>query len=234
MRLDAVARFFQDVADDDAREVGLGGRTAWVVRRTRLELHAPARYGERVDLVTWCSGTGPRWAERRTSLGGDAGARVEGVSVWVHVDMGSGAPIRLGPTFHEAYDTAAGGRRVRASLLHSAVPAAAVRRSWPIRFADFDVMGHVNNAAYWQVVEEVLADGRQAADGPSGPMWAEVEYRQGVGRGDDLVLAVAALDDGGVGTWFEVDGIVRATAMAGPLAAGHQAGTGKGSGAGQR
>jgi len=220
MRLDAVARFFQDVADDDARQVGLGGRTAWVVRRTRLELHAPARYGERVDLVTWCSGTGPRWAERRTSLQGDGGARVEGVSVWVHVDMASGSPTRLGPTFHAAYDGAAEGRRVRASLLHPDPPDGSARRPWPLRFADFDVMGHVNNAAYWQVVEEILAEGRRASDNPPGPSWAEVEYRQGVERGDEVTLAEVAADDGSVGLWFEVDGVVRATATAGPLSAG--------------
>ena len=28
--------------------------------------------------------------------------------------------------------------------------------SWPLRFTDFDTLGHVNNAAYWQVAEEIL------------------------------------------------------------------------------
>ena len=81
MRLDAVARFFQDVAHDDATDAVLGDRTAWVVRRTRLEVHQPPIYGEKADLVTWCAGIGARWAERRTTLRGSRGGRVEGVSV---------------------------------------------------------------------------------------------------------------------------------------------------------
>jgi Acyl-ACP thioesterase len=119
-----------------------------------------------------------------------------------------------------------------------------VRQAWSLRFADFDVMGHVNNAAYWQVVEEAMArrprhardegtaaspiaagpeppapDGaaRAGAGSGAGPLeaWGEVEYRDGVGVGDDLLLASAELSEGSTAIWFEVDGFTRASARLG-------------------
>src|SRR5579875_696279 len=80
-RLDAVARWLQDVATDDVREAGARDAYAWVVRRTVLQVVARPRYEEPVELVTWCSGAGAAWAERRTTVTGEAGVLVEGVSV---------------------------------------------------------------------------------------------------------------------------------------------------------
>jgi acyl-ACP thioesterase len=213
MRLDAVARFIQDVADDDARDADLGGRTAWVLRRTRVRVARPPVYRERLTLTTWCSGIGAAWAERRTTLAGDRGGAVETVAVWVHIDLETGTPQRLGDRFTAVYGEAAAGRRVRAALVHGALPAGAVAEPWPTRFADFDVMGHVNNAVYWSAV-----DGQTAGRGWTGQVDAEVEYRSGVDRGD--VVELATLDAGGddlICMWWLVDGIARASATIAPL-----------------
>ena len=61
LRLDAVACYLQDVAGDDVRDVGFEG--AWVLRRTALAITRFPRYGEEVELTTFCSGTGSRWAD---------------------------------------------------------------------------------------------------------------------------------------------------------------------------
>src|SRR6478672_9106154 len=66
LRLDAVARHLQDVADDDARDAGLGQDGTWVVRRTVVEVHRAPVFREALELTTFCSGVGSRWAERRT------------------------------------------------------------------------------------------------------------------------------------------------------------------------
>jgi acyl-ACP thioesterase len=208
MRLDAVARFIQDVADDDARDADIGGRTAWVLRRTRIRVERPPVYRERLTLTTWCSGVGARWAERRTTLAGDRGGAVETVAVWVHVDLDTGAPARLGNGFMSVYGETAGERRVRAALLHGEPVEGAAIRPWATRFSDFDVMGHVNNAVYWTAVEDAAA-GR----GWAGRLDAEVEFRSGVDRGDLVELAtVDVTPEGPVQMWWLVDGITRATA----------------------
>ena len=70
---------------------------------------------------------------------------------------------------------------------------------------DFDVLGHVNNAGAWAIVEEVLA---QVDDGPSWPRRVEVEFREPILRGDDVVVCHLPPDG--------PDGEVRLWVLAGP------------------
>ena len=120
LRLDALARYLQDVSSDDTTDAGLANDVAWVVRRTLVEMTRTPRFREQLELCTFCSGTGGRWAERRVSVVGERGAAVECASLWVHLDAESGRPQRLPDDFHRHYDQAAGGRTVSARLQHSA------------------------------------------------------------------------------------------------------------------
>ena len=74
LRLDATARYLQDLSDDDTRDVGLAQMT-WVVRRTVIDVHRFPTYLEPLDMVTWCSGIGSRWAERRVDIDSPGGGR---------------------------------------------------------------------------------------------------------------------------------------------------------------
>ncbi|MGZ4700494.1 MAG: acyl-ACP thioesterase domain-containing protein, partial [Ilumatobacteraceae bacterium] len=67
LRLDASARFLQDLSDDDTRDAGFAQMT-WVVRRTVIDVLRFPVYLEAVDMLTWCSGMGSRWAERRVDI----------------------------------------------------------------------------------------------------------------------------------------------------------------------
>jgi acyl-ACP thioesterase len=190
LRLDAVARYLQDVADDDANDAGLSRAGSWVVRRTTIQIGHPPVFREAVELVTFCSGVGGRWAERRTSVRGERGGRVEAVALWVHVDVASGRPTRLPALFDEVYGSAHGGRHVTPRLVHGepvdSGTQGAVASDFPLRFADFDVVGHVNNAVYWAAVEDVLARRRDLR----GPLRAEVEHRTALGRNAQATLQV--------------------------------------------
>jgi acyl-ACP thioesterase len=204
--LDAIARYLQDVSSDDTTDAGLADDVAWVVRKLVMEVHVPARFREALHLTTWCSGTGSRWAERRVSIAGEKGARIEAGVLWVHVEMESGRPIPLAEDFWRLYAEAAQGRRVGVRLVHpSSPPIDAPTAPWPLRFADFDLLGHVNNAAYWAVVEEALADRRELRP----PYRAELEYRDAIERGADVRVVRAGdadlrlwLVDGATGTTF--------------------------------
>ena len=158
VRLDSLARHLQDVANDDAVDSGLTNTVAWVVRRTLIAIGEVPVLGENLALTTFCSGTGRSWAERRTSIRGDRGGSVEAVSLWVQVDVATDRIRTLGDDFHQIYGDAAGGRRVSARLSLPGPPADAESRPWPIRAVDLDVLGHVNNAAQWAILEEALAD----------------------------------------------------------------------------
>ena len=193
LRLDAVARYLQDIARDDSADSGLENPMGWVVRRTVMRVDQAPVFQEEVELATWCSGVGPRWAERRTSLRGEQDGRVEAATIWVHVDPVTGKPARLAPGFGGIYGEAANGRGADARLTHDArPPEPASRRSWPLRATDFDVLGHVNNAAYVEVVEEVLAERPE--------LWidarVEVEYRDPLLPGGAPQLVTRASSEG--------------------------------------
>ncbi len=212
LRLDALARYLQDVADDDAIDAGLDTSLSWVLRRTVVEVHRRPLLRERVELSTACTGTGPRWAERRTTLVGDRGASAEATALWVLLD-GRGRPTRLPPAFHEVYAATAAGRTVSPRLSHPEPPAGADvgAVAFPLRRADLDVADHVNNAVYWQALEEHLADA-------PGAVRAEVEHRQALAPGATASVVVhgSVGDPDGLRLWVldDVDGQMSVAATA--------------------
>jgi acyl-ACP thioesterase len=186
LRLDAVARFLQDVAIDDVEETGWGvPEHLWFVRSIRLEVLAPFLEDAEVELVTWCSGLATLAAGRRWSVTGDRGGRIEADSVWIHLGP-DGLPARIGD--FGPYADAAGGRRVSTRLRLPDPPAASPRTPWPLRATDVDQHGHINNAVYWQAVEHVLLT---AGPDPRRPLRALLDYRDPLDLGDELELAAA-------------------------------------------
>jgi acyl-ACP thioesterase len=187
-RLDALARHLQDVATDDAVDAGLNDASiAWVVRRSAITIGHWPRYLERLTYSTFCSGVGARWAERRTSVRGDGDADVEAAVVWVCTDVRSGRPVPPPHGFERIWAPAAGGRMVSARLFLPPPSEGLAGRPWQLRAADLDVLGHVNNAVYWAVVEDEMY---RRLPG-SAPTAAEYEYRLPIERGATVeVLSV--------------------------------------------
>jgi acyl-ACP thioesterase len=195
-RLDAIVDWLQAIAYADVVDAGLEGVVLWVVRRVAVEVERFPRLGERVEVRTACSALGARWAERRTSITG----RVEAVALWVAIDPATLRPARI-DHLADVYGESAGDRRVRAGLVHPPPPADASSRPWRLRRADLDVGGHVNNAAYWQALEEELAE-----RDPDAGLYAEVEHRAPCGVED------AALFSSGERRWIvKADGTVCAS-----------------------
>lgn len=158
LRLDAIARYLQDVATDDALDAGLDNALGWVVRRSLIDVRRRALMSEHMRLTTFCTGSGRSWAERRTSIVGEAGGSIEAVSLWVQVDVATGRPARLGDDFDRLYGAAAAGRVVSSKLSLRKLTPRAAERTWTFRRSDLDQLGHVNNAAQWSVLEQLLQE----------------------------------------------------------------------------
>ena len=206
LRLDAIARYLQDAATDDVAETGWGApEHLWVVRRIELEILTPFSRDEEVDVVTWSSGQAAIGAARRWSLNGDAGGHAEVDSVWIHLGPDA-RPARIED--FGVYAESTGGRRMSTKLVLPDPPADAERVTWPLRVSDVDVLGHVNNAAYWQAVEHELA--RRGPD-PGGRLHAMLDYRHPLDLSDAVELAVDG-SDGRLDVGFVVGGDVRAVA----------------------
>ena len=189
VRLDAIARWLQDAALADVVDSGLDGGGVWVLRRLRLRVARFPRFGEVLEVATFCSGTGALVAERRSTVRPDAGdsgeGDVEALALWVHLDPDGAHPRPLPEGFEAVYGAAAAGRRVRARLRHPPTPPGGARcRPWQFRAADLDLAGHVNNSVSWQVLEEDLV----GAD-PVAGVDAEIEHRAAGEAGDAVIVS---------------------------------------------
>jgi len=184
LRLDAVMRYLQEAAEDDVIDAGLGEPANWLLRRCALFIREYPRHGERVTLRTFCSGLGPRWAERTTTLAVGGSDMIQARAVWVAM-AADGRPAALGPQFRSRYATSAQGRSVTARLFLPAPEPHVPSRPWPLRASDFDTAGHVNNTIHWAALEDVLVDTGWL------PAGAELEYREQIMPGDEPALAVS-------------------------------------------
>jgi acyl-ACP thioesterase len=208
VRLDTIARWLQDAAFADLLDSGVPDDGVWIVRRLRLRVERFPRMHEHVSVATWCSGAGNLVAERRSTVRGDDGGLVEAVALWVHLDPVGARPRRMPEGFEAVYGPSAAGRRVRARLRHRGEPPPdGASAPWRFRAADLDLADHVNNAVYWQTLEEDLV----AAEPPGG-LAAEIEHRAPAEAGDAAVLS-----DGELRWITDPAGTVVATLAAAPL-----------------
>ena len=189
---------------DDVDETGWGAPDhLWVMRHVRIEVVTPPVDDDHVELSTWCSGIASVAAGRRMSLVGDRGGCVELDSVWVHLGPDA-RPARL--VGFETYAEAAAGRVVSTKLELPGPAAGARRLHWPLRLTDIDLLGHVNNAAYWHAVEELLPE-----QGPDSrlPLRARLEHRHAIDLEDSVEL-VSDLHHGRLAVAFMVGNAARA------------------------
>jgi acyl-ACP thioesterase len=117
---------------------------------------------------------------------------VDAAALWVHVDKETLQPSRVPEDVVELLTTSSGGRSVGARLLlrqkDFAANATIVPSPWVLRFSDFDAVGHMNNAAYWEMVEEHLALYRDLR----APLRGVVEHVVQVEEGQNAVRLSAA------------------------------------------
>ena len=198
-RLDALARWVQDVAYADMEAAGLDRLAIWVLRRHRIRVLRFPVFGERCEVRTFCSGIGRMWAERRTTVtlapaspaataedtsdqspvtaaNPQAGSPlVETVGLWVHLDPEHRLPSPITEAEREIYAAAAGNRSISSRLRHPrpGADATEIGRAWHFRRTEVDIADHVNNAAYWEPLEDELIESLPALS----QVDAELEFR---------------------------------------------------------
>lgn len=219
MRLDSLARWLQDVAYDDVEECGLQDAAIWVLRRTRIQVRRWPRFGGHFEVLTFCSGLGRMWAERRTSIRrrGATTSDAEAVALWVHLDPEHWRPLPLSEPELAVYGPSAKGRHVSARLRHPHPPDGRLPGSrpgsgtatWTFRTTDLDIAAHVNNAAYWTALEHELLEGPE----PSA-IDAEIEFRAPAQPGEKLLIADGGPLRAGAMRWIaDADGEVHASLL---------------------
>jgi acyl-CoA thioesterase FadM len=161
-------RFAQDMAWRHSELAGFGRdwyaqrSLAWLVRDVRLSITGTVTYADVVEVTTEVVGWRHVWARRHAELRRLAppGSDEDGVPVasvdtdWVLLTE-DGRPARVPHEISALFGTARTFERRRDEL--PPTPPDAARLTTRVRPIDVDPMGHMNNAAYLDVVEEGLA-----------------------------------------------------------------------------
>lgn len=182
-RTSSLLRYAQDVAWVHSERLGFGRDwyaergLAWVVRSAELRVEQAVPLGESIAVSTAVTGFRKVWARRRTEARAADGSLV----CWAHTDWvmigPAGTPCRVPAEFPAAFGVLPGGfEPVRVDL--GPVPEDGAAFDFAVRPQDLDPMGHVNNAAYLDYLEEAVlaADPAAVAALASLPRTLRIEY----------------------------------------------------------
>ncbi|MFE3447121.1 acyl-[acyl-carrier-protein] thioesterase [Nocardia sp. NPDC059180] len=210
LRLDAVARYLQDIGYDHLQVVDDGDlHPGWIVRRTVIDVLAPIEFGDRVHLRRWPSALSNRWCNMRIQVRSDNGGLIETEMFLIHVDIEAGRPARMTDRFMAPMLAATTQHRLSwRPALQEHTHVGAEPRPFPLRVTDVDRYGHVNNAVHWEAVEEALA---RFPDAPTSPYRVILEHAGPVMAGDDVLIR-AWRSESAQHVQLEVDGSARTLA----------------------
>ncbi len=205
----AMLRYLQDIAGLHASRFNAGESGYWVARRTIIEFLAPIAPRATLQVETFSLGltkvTGLRGYEVRLVGENETEARADPVikarTLWVYLDA-RGRPARVPQSFFGTWQPE-GPRPLQQE--EAALPALPTNRppfvaTAPVRFSDLDVMSHMNNAAYVELLDnaawEALAQIGVLPDGGAAypvPLHYDIEY----------VASARAAEMLEVHSWFE-------------------------------
>jgi len=209
-RSSTLLRYAQDIAWLHSERMGFdrdwyrSRGLAWVVRAAELAVLRPIRLGQTLVVSTAVTGVRRVWARRRTEARLADGTLV----LWAHTDWvmidGRGMPGRVPAEFHAVFAVPPGSFDPGRVPLPPTPREATLTRS-VVRPRDLDPMGHVNNAAYVDYLEEALlaAGGDAAAAIAATPRAVRLEYLVAASPGAALDGAAwpGTLDDGPGWAW---------------------------------
>jgi acyl-ACP thioesterase len=182
LRTSGLLRYAQDSAWIHSERLGYdrawyaGRGLWWLVRCIDLEVTGEIRMGETIDVTTEVVGYRKVWARRHTDFARSSGERVAGaVTDWVITDS-RGLPTRVPDEFVALFGSVLQSFNPARVALPPTPDEATVRRL-EVRPQDLDPMGHVNNAAYVDYLEESLIADPRLRGWPAGlPRRYRLEY----------------------------------------------------------
>jgi acyl-CoA thioesterase FadM len=157
-------RYAQDLAWIHSETAGFGREwyaargLTWLARAIELEIFAPVTYGAELDVTTHLTGFRRVWARRATEfrLRGQSDEVASATTDWVLINAG-GRPVRPPEGVIEAFGSdLADFTPLR--LAHQPPPPEATRHESTVRRGELDPLGHLNNAAYLDYLDEHFLD----------------------------------------------------------------------------
>jgi acyl-ACP thioesterase len=196
VRSSALLRYAQDLAWIHSERLGFTRAwyaercLAWVVRAAELAILVPLPLGETISLRTEVVGFRRVWARRRTEGRLEDGTlALWGHTDWVILDTARSMPGRFPPEFLARFDVPPQRFEPGRVTLPQGPHEAVCEHRTQVRPQDVDPMGHVNNAAYLDYLEEaLLAAGDEATALTTAlPRRFRIEYVQPAVAGSSVI-----------------------------------------------
>jgi acyl-ACP thioesterase len=201
VRLDGVARYLQDVANDNIAITDFADTDPfWIIRRTVIDVIEPLTWPSDFEVERWCGALSTRWTDMRVSIRGTSqtnrfnpdprpNGHIETNAFWINMTE-SGMPARISDTAMTTLTAMTDEHRLRWKAMNPGVAPEASEVALPdrehvLRITDFDPFRHLNNAAYFEAVEDELVDHPDLLDGPHR---AVIEYLRPVTPGTPITV----------------------------------------------
>jgi acyl-CoA thioester hydrolase len=198
----AYLRHLAQVAIDASNDAGFDARwyaaagAQWLVRRTTFAVPRPWRAESELSVRTWVEDFRRVRSRRCYEVSQDGEAALTAQTDWVFVDLATGRPRRVPQEMEARFGMAAHAGRPRTPWRAPTPPPAPGRSTYRVRWAELDALGHMNNAAYLDLLVQGTLDvldglgwpvDRLARDGVAPYVSAgDVEYLDEVRHGDRL------------------------------------------------
>jgi acyl-CoA thioesterase FadM len=165
LRPSGLLRYAQDMAWRHSTEAGFDRGwyeergMSWLVRNVKVSITAPITYGDVLAISTQVVGWRHVWARRHSEVrrvGSEAAHGAGGLMATVDTDWvlltSEGKPAKVPPEIARYFST---GRQFTRDRVVLPEPAGEVTRlATRVRPLDIDPMGHMNNAAYVDMVDD--------------------------------------------------------------------------------
>jgi acyl-CoA thioester hydrolase len=138
--------------------------TQWLIRETQVEFLRPVGFGERVRITTWIDDFRKVRSYRRYEFRCGEALIARAVTDWVYIDLASGKPCAIPPDMIADFRPE-GSPPTTPRTAFAAPPVSeplySVERR--VAWAEVDVQGHANNAAYLGYVDDAFQQGAWGA-----------------------------------------------------------------------
>ncbi|ALG85781.1 acyl-[acyl-carrier-protein] thioesterase [Gordonia phthalatica] len=208
VRLDGLARYLQDVANDNIAVLPFAKTDPfWIIRRTVIDVLEPITWPSDFSVERWCGSLSTRWTNMRVRINATAETNefnpeprpngvVETEAFWINMNA-DGMPSRISDLAMETLLPMTDEHRLRWKAMNPGKAPAPEELDLPdrehvLRITDFDPFKHLNNAAYFEAVEDELVD---HADLLAGPHRAIIEYLRPIKPGTRVMVRRQRLDD---------------------------------------
>lgn len=194
LRVDAIARYLQDIGYDDTEDIGVGDGGLWVARSIEMDFSGITKWPNRnefIGLSTFCSGIGHAFAQRCVDIKSKSNESIRTLTVWVSIDE-RGKPTQVPSWLAQAYPFAEKIKSKRTlEVIDPQQEFDGTIVDWPLRASDLDINNHANNS----VAFDALYESAQIMDVKQ-PKQVRIEYHHPLGVGDNTNIFMRQSDFG--------------------------------------